>query len=207
MNSQYSRKTGPEKHTNRDSRAAGGAIVGLVLSVVKSIVDDHHGTIELDRSGPGARFRIVFPAYREEDGEPDRQESSSRSDAARRLEAVVLVLDDDPDFVEIASRMLSSAGCSVMASGEPADALQLVASWADEIDLVMTDQSMPGMTGVVFIARAREMGLDAPAVIVAATDPGLSEADRARLGILDVLRKPVRRSALLELVGRVAKGR
>ncbi|MFW6313714.1 MAG: hybrid sensor histidine kinase/response regulator [Spirochaetota bacterium] len=181
---------------------AGGT--GLGLSVVKSVVVGHGGAIRLEADAPGARFRTMIPLHRSvEDPVEERAEETGVSESSDSIGRTVLVLDDDPEVVEVMSRGLSAAGFSVMASTDPRDALQLCGTWASDIDLVLTDENMPEMAGTAFLRRARRDGLRCPAVVLTGLDPELGEAERSELGIVAVVHKPVRRT-LLQRVARRA---
>lgn len=178
------------------TRSASGG-TGLGLSVVKNIVESCGGAIRLIDSERGAHFRVLLPATAgsvADGGEP--------ADAPGEGRGTVLLLDDTPDLVEIATRRLSAAGYTVMASDEVYDALQLVNAWGEEIDLVVTDYSMPAMTGTEFLRRAREAGLKAPALVATGMDPVIPDGLRRALGIVDIVRKPLAGDDLVRLVDR-----
>lgn len=173
---------------------AGGT--GLGLSVVRSIVEDHNGVISLEESERGAHFRVLLPAY---EGEPPARTAASAS-AIQRLRGTALVLDDEPEIVEIVTRHLSAAGLTVMASADVHDALQLVRTWGGEIDVIVTDESMPVMRGTEFVERVRLLGCEAPALVVTGAAPVAGEDELERLGIVGVAGKPVARGELVAMV-------
>lgn len=179
---------------------AGGT--GLGLSVVKSIVESHGGVIRLVDAERGAHFRVLLPAC---SGAAEEREGRVHDPQGGR--GTVLVLDDSAELVEIATRRLSDAGYTVMASEDVYDALQLVNVWGHEIDLVVTDHSMPGMTGTAFLRRAREAGLACPAVMLTGADPSITGAELGRLGIDEVVGKPLPGHELVRLVDRLARRR
>lgn len=175
---------------------------GLGLSVVKSIVDDHGGAIRLEPGEGGAHFTIMLPAARSVAGEESPAEPAS---TPARGAGTVLVLDDEPEAVEIVSRTLGGAGYSVMGSTDPYDALQLVETWGSEIDLVITDQAMPSMEGTEFLSRLRRRGFASTAVMLTGARIDLDESALATLGVARLLRKPVHGADLIGAVGAIMR--
>jgi len=187
---------------------AGGT--GLGLSVVRSVVAEHGGAICLESGtpgAPGARFRALIPRYSGVDAGVDPVvETSGVTETIDARGGTILVLDDDREVVEVMSRGLSAAGFSVMASTDPFDALQLCSTWGSDIALVLTDESMPEMTGTDFLRRARKAGLQCAALVITGLDPAIDDAERSELGIVEIIHKPVRR-ALLQRSVRLAINR
>lgn len=116
-----------------------------------------------------------------------------RSNPAR-----ILVVDDDPDTVDILSRHLQREGFVAIEAFCGADCLQIAG--ASEVDVILLDLMMPGMDGYAF--RAEQLRTpaisDVPVVVLTA-----GAAPRAtELGSVDILKKPVDLVALLDVVGR-----
>ena len=80
------------------------------------------------------------------------QPSTLQRSLARR----VLVVEDEPSVREMTTRLLERAGCSVVAVASGAEAIAILASLADPIDVVVTDVIMPGMTGLELAERVME---------------------------------------------------
>lgn len=185
------------------STRSGTGGTGLGLSVVRSVAEEHGGAICLEAGTAGACFRVLIPLYRSAGDQIEAgTDATSNSESNGSSGGTVLVLDDDTEMVEVMSRGLSAAGFSVMGSTDPLDALQLCTTWASEIDLVLTDENMPEMSGTVFLRRARRNGLRCAAIMITGLDPAIDAADRAELGIVEIVNKPVRRASLQRAVSR-----
>jgi len=112
---------------------------GIGLATVQAIVSQAHGEItvtsEVDR---GTTFRIYLPAA-------ERALDADQGTASRG--ATVLMVDDDDDIRRMVERMLRRAGYTVLVASSGPDALSRARNHAGEIDLLLTDMVMPGMTG------------------------------------------------------------
>jgi PAS domain S-box-containing protein len=112
----------------------------------------------------------------------------------------VLVVDDQPDNLTIADEMLRGVGFQTQLAMRGAEALDKVTEWHP--DLLLMDLRMPGMSGIEVVTRLRAAGNRVP--VVAFTASGLEAlAEEARAaGADDVLFKPCKEAALLEVLGR-----
>jgi two-component system cell cycle sensor histidine kinase/response regulator CckA len=180
-------------------QSTGGS--GLGLAVVKSIVEDHGGAIRLEPSTTGAHFRVLIPRH---DGPVEEVENEPTTLATGS--ETILVLDDEPTFTEILTRILQKAGYSVMVSNDPHDALQLVNAWGSDLDLIITDQSMPDMTGMQFLERVKGEGYSIPAIVISGMNEQSSPEERAHLGVRAVIRKPVHQERATRIVRQILDG-
>ncbi|HXH07944.1 MAG TPA: response regulator [Vicinamibacterales bacterium] len=123
-----------------------GEGTGLGLSLCRSIIEDHGGTIVLDsEAGPGATFLIDFPV-------PASAITAAADQMAESLPAVgpkrILVIDDEPDIAEILVDILSPAGHHVDVASDGAAGLERITR--QSYDLVLSDTKMPVLDGVGF---------------------------------------------------------
>ncbi|HEU4533638.1 MAG TPA: response regulator [Polyangiaceae bacterium] len=206
------------------ARSHGG--LGLGLSIVKSLVELHGGTVEArsEGEGRGAVFVARLPAAPPPDGPPagppGRPAAPPGAAAAPgfpgppRLEgARVLVVDDEPDGRDFVATALAQCGAEVAAAADAAEALARVA--AARFDAIVSDIGLPGEDGYALLRRVRalpdEAGGRTPAVALTAFARGEDRARALAAGFDVHLAKPVEPAelvlALARLVGRGRSGR
>lgn len=165
---------------------------GLGLSIVGSVVAANDGAVRM-RSAPGqgASFTILWPVELSQSPAPVAQAGplSGRLDGRR-----ILLVDDQPEVLEVLTAFLEAAGAEVAPSTEPEDIVSAVIADPDAWDLVVTDYDMPGMTGDALAEAVREGAPGLPVILVTAL-AGLS--GRRGAGFVAVLGKPVDRNALV----------
>jgi PAS domain S-box-containing protein len=137
-----------------------GSGTGLGLSVVHGIVTSHGGEISVASTpGQGTIFTILLPctqlkvARRDADATP--VEGSER----------ILFVDDEESIVAYAKAALSSLGYDVTATLDAEEALAAFRAEPEAFDLVITDQTMPGMAGVALLAEIRATAPDVPTIL------------------------------------------
>ncbi|HYD56943.1 MAG TPA: PAS domain S-box protein [Burkholderiales bacterium] len=153
-----------ERFTQKDGtthREYGG--LGLGLAISKQLVDLHGGTIHAKSmgEGEGATFVVTLPLImlNKEEGAPARvhpaaAESSDDDVPVPKLDGVqALVVDDEPDALELIRRILQDQGATVLAARSADEALRMLDSHA--FDVVVSDIGMPGTDGYQFMRRLR----------------------------------------------------
>ncbi|MBP7937134.1 MAG: response regulator [Phycisphaerae bacterium] len=178
-----------------------GQGTGLGLSIVHGIVENHSGAIEVQSEvGRGAVFKLWFP--RIEAPEP-KQLAGPAPPTARGSGEVILVAEDDPFVRDTFSSVLHQLGYEVISV---ADGSALLDQWqADQerIRMVITDNEMPGRSGIDCSRVLRGQGATIPIVITTGT---LDDATELRADERTVLvRKPFRMDELALLVERLLK--
>jgi len=171
-----------------------GVGTGLGLSSVIEIVASHHGAIHIrTKAGTGTTFMVLFPvagraAVKVETAAP--VSSPPPPDADIRTETRVLVVDDEALLAELAANVLRRAGYEVEAFTDPAAALGRLRGDPLAFDVIVTDQTMPGMTGLEFVEQLRRLRADVPIIICTGHVPELEKNGGLPAGIRHVLRKP-----------------
>ena len=113
----------------------------------------------------------------------------------------ILILEDEPGFQLILTEHLKDAGHRVAQAWDGTEALDLIQ--LEAFDLLLLDNRMPGMTGLEFLQRARELGVQTPAIVMTAYADIPVVVESMQLGALDFLPKPFRPvQSLLPMVER-----
>lgn len=101
----------------------------------------------------------------------------------------ILIVEDDPVFRSVLTGYLQAHGALVQEAANGIEALSLLDSYIP--DAILCDLAMPEMGGIEFVKRLREKGLQTPVVVISATEEMADVANAMRLGVRDVLLKPI----------------
>jgi CheY-like chemotaxis protein len=166
-----------------------GEGTGLGLSVVHGIVEGHHGFIQVrSQPGHGSKFLIDIPCIEEEDG---GAQHSLDEELPHGKGEKVLVVDDEEMISSLLVRLLESLGYQAEASNSSEEALDLFLARAEEFDLVLTDMSMPGLTGVMLSKAILSIRPEIPVILCTGFSEQINEESAKRIGITSFLLKPV----------------
>jgi signal transduction histidine kinase len=183
---------------------APGVGTGLGLSVVHGVVQNHEGAIVVrSRTGEGTAFEVYLPAVGSPSwsGEVIVTEKANAGSGRR-----ILFVDDEASIARLAQVMLKSLGHTAITYGKPADGLAALRATPDAFDLVITDLTMPGMTGVDLARGIRQVRGDIPIILSSGYADEVPDETLKVLGIVEVLPKPFQMQALGAAVAR-ATGR
>ncbi|MBI2881244.1 MAG: response regulator [Candidatus Tectomicrobia bacterium] len=171
---------------------------GLGLSTVYGIMAKHKGSVTVESAeGRGTTVRLLFPrAHPTEPGEV------SEEDADRIPPRRVLVVDDDPKVLGFMADLLKSMGHTVITASTGEEGLRKF--YADPPDIVLTDLSMPGITGVTLAKRVKAARPEVPVVLVTGWIQDIEPAELEEAGIGRVLTKPFGRQEMVSMMKAVA---
>ena len=170
---------------------------GLGLSVVHGIVEENNGFIEFENNpGEGVSFYIYLPSCSEIS--IPKIKDDSESDIAGGNETI-LVLDDEKPIIEIVSKYLQSVGYSVITENESNTAVQTFIKNREIIDMVITDQVMPELSGLEF-AEIVKKNKNIPVLLMTGYSEKLQTEDVDEEFADKLLFKPVSRKELLYTV-------
>jgi len=170
-----------------------GSGTGLGLAMVHAIIRDHQGLVELSSEvGVGTEARFFLPAL---EGDPEEEAARPRETPRGKGERVLYV-DDEPSLARIGERRLTELGYLVTAVTDSAVALEAFLADPGAFDLVVTDYSMPKLTGVELARRINARGHRVPVLLLTGFVEDLPERTFREAGIVRALTKPVARRDL-----------
>lgn len=171
---------------------------GMGLAVVAGIVKSHEGTMVVDNSpGKGVRFSVYFPVA---DHLLQAQPTNDEQPLPTGTEHI-LIVDDEESVAEITALRLKQLGYTVTTSTSSSEALTLFGGDPHRFDLVITDQTMPQLTGDKLIAELRRLRPDVPVILCTGYSSRIEKEPGSTIfGANALLSKPVAGRDLAETV-------
>lgn len=122
-----------------------GKGTGLGLATIYGIVKQNNGFIDVySEAGQGSTFKIYLPRHA---GETEQSRQDNREASVVRGQGTILLVEDEPTFLNMTAKMLEHLGYTVLSAGTPGEAAHIAENRAGDIHLFMTDVIMPGMNG------------------------------------------------------------
>jgi PAS domain S-box-containing protein len=165
-----------------------GEGTGMGLSVVHGIVKSYGGDIRVySEPGKGTTFHVYLPRIATSAIAP---ETVSAEPAPRGKERILFV-DDEVQIVHMMREMLERLGYHVTARTSSVEALEAFRAQPEKFDLVITDQTMPNMTGVELSKELMRIRPNIPIILCTGFSEVISEEEAKAIGIRDYVMKPV----------------
>ncbi|HUJ68688.1 MAG TPA: PAS domain S-box protein [Syntrophorhabdales bacterium] len=179
-----------------------GEGTGLGLSVVHGIVKQHDGSITvISEPGKGSTFTVYFPRIT-----ADPESDTLRDDEIPTGSEHILFIDDEEALVEMGEDILAELGYEVMSRMSSIEALSLLKQDPHRFDLVVTDQTMPDMTGVELAKEILNIRPDMP-IIMCTGFSYMVDADKAQAaGIKAFAMKPLTKREIAKTIRKVLDG-
>ncbi|MCE5274540.1 MAG: PAS domain S-box protein [Deltaproteobacteria bacterium] len=180
-----------------------GRGTGLGLSVVHGIVKSHKGELHCTSSpGKGTAFDIYLPEI-----EPGRHAAQAPAEEPFPTgTGRILFIDDEQTLTALAGKMLGKLGYDVITKTSSAEALGLFREDPERFDLVITDMTMPGMTGDRLAQELMQLRHDIPIILCTGYSANISEERAKAMGIREYILKPLDLRTLDATIRKVLAG-
>ncbi|MGB3209691.1 MAG: ATP-binding protein [Desulforhopalus sp.] len=169
---------------------------GMGLSVVHGIVENHGGKIFVDSElGKGSTFHIYLPVI-EGTSEKRAEENGPLPSGSERI----LFVDDEVMLAEMGKDIIQGFGYDVTAKSDSLQALELFKKNPGYYDLVITDQTMPNMTGAEFAKQLLLMKPDLPIILCTGYSSKVDKVKAKQIGVREFASKPLKRKDIATLI-------
>ena len=160
---------------------------GMGLAVVHGIIKSYGGTITIESElGKGTTFNVFLPRIKtviSEKTEPDRQLPTGNER--------ILVVDDEKGMVDTLRKMLKKLGYQTVGKTSSLEALKIFETDPDQFDLVITDQTMPKMTGMELAKTFMSIRSDIRIILCTGFSERVNEESAKAMGISAFVLKPI----------------
>jgi len=178
-----------------------GKGTGLGLSLVHGIIKNHKGQIAVkSEPGKGTSFDVYLPVL---DSGLDRFAPKDLSEKISRGDEKILIVDDEEAIIKITQRNLADYGYSADGVTDPFQAVDIFERSPFTYDMVITDMTMPGLTGDILAEKLTQIRHGLPVVLVTGFSNKIDTGGKPPKGIKKILLKPVVKSDLLHAVRQI----
>jgi PAS domain S-box-containing protein len=179
-----------------------GKGTGMGLSIVHGIIKSYGGFITLTSElGKGTVFHVFLPVVNKEEL-PARDATEQIPIGIER----VLFIDDEDVLADMGKTMLERLGYHVTVRKSSLEALETFQNQPDQFDVVITDQTMPGMTGIDLARRMLQIRPDIPIILCTGYSSIISEEKAKSMGVREFALKPVGKRDIAMLIRKVLNG-
>jgi PAS domain S-box-containing protein len=176
-----------------------GKGTGMGLSLVHGIVKSHEGAILVDSElGTGTTFSIFFPVVEEQAVIETETEEELPTGSER-----ILLVDDEESIIYVGQNRLERLGYQVETRMNPLEALESFRTKPNQFDLIITDMTMPQMTGDQLVKEILKIRPDMPIILCTGFNENIDEEKAKEIGIRQYIEKPLKRGDLAKLVRQV----
>jgi len=179
-----------------------GKGTGMGLAIIHGIVAEYGGGITVDsKLGEGTTFHVYFPVAKQLEVPLDK----GRSEKTLGGEGQILFVDDEEIIVEMSKDILERLGYTVTVRQNSLDALTTFQNSPQDFDVVITDQTMPGMTGIDLARRMLQIRPDIPIILCTGHSNLVDEPTAKAQGIREFALKPLTQSTISSLIQKVMR--
>ena len=178
---------------------------GLGLAVIHGIVQDCKGFLKVvSNPNQGSTFSVYLPLLEESTADEDDYEIPQKIEVPLpQGSGRIIVVDDEELLVRVNKRRLEYAGYTVTATTDSEEALEKIRAHPEQFDLLITDQTMPKMSGVELTGEVHKIKPDMPVVMSTGHSDLITKEEALKIGISKYVVKPIQGSELVDAVGEV----
>jgi CheY-like chemotaxis protein len=181
-----------------------GKGTGLGLSVIHGIIKNHGGDISVtSKPGKGTEFTVYLPVIDDVDEETEIVASAGATRGSERI----LLIDDEKQIIDMEQQILERLGYKVTAKTDSEEALEEFAALPDRFDLVITDMTMPKMTGDQLARKLMQIKPNIPVILCTGFNETIDEEKALAMGIDKFVMKPIVKDVLAGTIRSVLDSR
>jgi PAS domain S-box-containing protein len=175
-----------------------GKGTGLGLSVTYGIIKNHHGYIYVtSQLGIGSVFSIYLPVVKDID---TKEKNNVEKIFIRKNREKILFVDDEKDLINLGTKILQSLGYKVTSKNNSIEALNDFKKNSDNYDILITDNTMPNMTGIKLVEKIHKIRPDLPVILCTGFSDDIGHDNYKKKGIDALIMKPIRKKHIEKAV-------
>lgn len=172
---------------------------GMGLAMVHGIISLQGGHIKVESEvGRGSVFKIYLPVAKKETAVSQVVSLGELMSGS----GTILLVDDEEQVVQVTGQILKSLGYSIVGKTSPAEALRLFTESPEDFDLVLTDLTMPELTGLELSEKIKKVRQNIPIILFTGYSDQVSKDAAAEAGIDEYCMKPISMRVLSSIVGK-----
>jgi len=183
---------------------------GMGLSMVHRIMHDHSGHVIVDSEiNKGTRFSLMFPAleYCQYDDSISEKNSEISEDSLASHESKILIVDDEMSVGKFIGEVFNQQGYQTIIETSSEKAFSMLNQNPDAFDLLVTDQTMPGMTGMELAQSIKDIRPDLPVILCSGYNDDIVEEKANLTGVSAFISKPIDTRKILSTTRKLLSNR